>query len=544
MAKINMIADILTLASYVVDNIRRQNYSDAGIGQKQIINKFAQLLGLMSDDVIEQVKGVLIELMDAQERKDYVLFADVLELQMTPVLLDYQLFLLEEKEIEFDDNVFDSNIKLLEVNNFELARLVKEDRQWLGELSVEYSSSGYFTLKVTSNEGELYFHSNVNPRIEGKILAEEYYDVDIDEYIVYGLSLGYHINALLDIDDGISIDIIEPRLDVICAAMHCMDMSRLLTNERVTITYDPGYSKMSKIINDRKKMVIHYPTMRSIRDDKIRLSLQKYFIHESGVRKYLVKFKNNFRENIKNVNGYVDELRPLFAGKNAVLVAAGPSLDKNVHLLKKVSEGVLIVAVGTVYHKLIKLGIEPDYVVVLDSQESTAKQFEDLYDMNVPVLIASTAVKEVGMKYKGMKYLVCQRGYNKAEQYALEHNYTLYDTGGSVSTIMLDICLRLGCKEIAYIGLDLAYTNDRTHSKDTNDVCEIDDEDNIIKVEAIDGSMVNASRVFVIYREWMERRAKHEDAKGKLIDATEGGALIDGFRIENLASVLNRFSME
>ena len=533
------VSETLTLVEDIVREIRQQNYADSAHGQTML----SELLSGMVDDIpesyYEQFLNILTELMDTQTKGDYVLYADLLELELIPYLSDICIGLLEDKKPEEDFELCSSNYKCLKMKDRALYDIVEREngKTWQG--GVEYTSSGYLTCYVERGNNKYYMHTNNNPRLEAEIFARQYYSIEDDYYAVFGLGLGYHIQAMLELDDGIYIDIIEPDIGMICCAMKNMDMSWLWDNERVRLIYDPTYIKWQESLKRCQTFVIHYPSMICVEDDTVKLQLQKFFIRDSGMRKNKTIFKNNFRENIVNCNGYVDELKDEFEGKNAVLVAAGPSLDKNVELLNRLPVNTLIVAVGTVYRKLMNLGISPDYVVFLDAGTSIRGQIDGLENTDIPIIIASTATKQIGIDYKGKKYMVCQRGYDMAEQYATERGYQLYETGASVSTIALDICIRLGCREIAVIGLDLAFTGGQSHSKDTLNNHAVDIDENDCEVISWDGELIKTNKLFLIYKDWMEKRGIQEDAKGKLIDATEGGAYIKHWRKDSLNNILN-----
>jgi hypothetical protein len=210
--------------------------------------------------------------------------------------------------------------------------------------------------------------------------------------------------------------------------------------------------------------------------------------------------------------------------------------------LRQLPENTIVVAVGTVFRKLVNLGISPDYVVFLDAQPHLYhSQVEGLEQQKIPILCGSTACKKVAASYQGEKYLVCQNGYDEAEKFAGERGYRTYDTGGSVSTIALDICLKLGCKSIAFIGLDLAYTDNLTHASGTADKAAEDGE-NGEWVLAADGGKIRASKLFIIYREWIERKAASVQGKVSVIDATEGGALKKGLRRLTLREVFEEWT--
>lgn len=541
---IELIAQGLTMAENCVSYLRRQNLH-AGLRRinilsKQIIQIVEQMVGQAAvlhgwgyEVDINYVTSIVSGITNAQEQQDYILVADLLELQLRPMLLQLQEILIANCDTLLQGDLLETNLEGLAAKDKELADNIRIHS--LGESCVvEPTSSGLLTMAVTDDTGTYYFHSNVNPVTEGRIFAEEYYSIDHSHYVVFGLGLGYHIRALLALDDGIYVDIIEPDMEIIKTAFSVMDMTWLNSNQRIRLIWDAGYQRWQELLKEQRCLVIHYPSLRHIKDTDVKLQLEKFFIHDSGVRNMQIQLENNFRDNIVNCSEYVDVLQPEFQGRNAVIVAAGPSLDKNVELLKNKPENTIVVAVGTVFRKMINLGIQPDFVVFLDAQPHLYDmQLAGLENMNIPILCVSSACKKVAEAYRGKKYLVCQQGYDRAENYARERGFQTYETGGSVSTIVLDLCIRMGCKNIAYIGLDLAFTENRTHAADTASYTE-ESQDDKIMVPAVGGGMVPTSKVFILYREWIERRVARESGKVQIIDATEGGALKKGLESKTL----------
>lgn len=533
------LSEILTIVENIIIEIRRQNYANALQKQIDLSEKLLKVAGMVPEVHSEELFCVLFEIMNAQTREDYVLYADLLELNLLPFLSKLTIEFIGDNTPQPNEQLYSSNLNELSKRNHKLYEICQNYDKSRDDIVVEFSSSGYLTCRIGCGEDIYYLHSNANPVIEAEIFANQYYNTSDDCYVVFGLGLGYHIQAMLNLDDGIYIDVIEPNIGMLIEAMKYVDMRWLWMNKRIRLIYDSNYSAWQESLKKCQTFAIHYPSMQCVQDETIKLQLQKFFVRDSGMRKYKNLFKSNFRENILNCDAYVDELKTYFEGKNAILVAAGPSLDKNIELVRNLPPNTLLIVVGTVYKKLINMEISPDCVVFLDSQPRNIRQINGLNMMEIPIIIASTATKKIGSTYSGKKYLVCQRGYDKAEEYAQQHDYSLYESGGSVSTIMLDICIRLGCKEMAFIGLDLAYTMDKSHSDDTLDKRIVDSDEDVCTTISSNGEIIKTSKLFLIYKEWMEKRALEPDAKGKLIDATEGGAYLENWRMEPLDAVLS-----
>lgn len=389
-------------------------------------------------------------------------------------------------------------------------------------------------------QGMYYYHSNVNPEKEAVDFANYYYDICSDSYVIWGLGLGYHVREMFRLDTGISMQVFESDMDVIYHCLIAVDMSGVMTNGRLVLVYDPDFTRIiSTLENIKENFIIHYPSLRHIENERIREQMEMFFIRDSGKRNTAVLFENNSRENFKNYDGYVDALRPAFEGKDVVIVAAGPSLDKNVELLKNKKSNMVILSVGTAFRKLIQLGIEIDYMIATDANPRTYGHIRGFEEQQVPMLYLSTTYKGYAMNYQGPKYLICQNGYDRAEELAQKNGWNLYETGGSVSTTALDVCISLGAKSIAFIGLDLAYTDNMAHASGTSSRVGVGMED-MQQVPAIGGGTVAASKLFMIYSRWIENRIKKADVTMPVYDATEGGAIVKGLRITTLEEYIGQ----
>ncbi len=400
------------------------------------------------------------------------------------------------------------------------------------------TSSGEYTLAVEGKEGWKYLHSNGKPYEEARHLAKSWFDGEHFDYVVYGLGLGYHIAALLQIDAAIRVKVLEADANIIYLAENYGGVRAWKDSGRLEIIEDPNFTELVRITNnlDGECFVIHYPSMALVRNIHYRNELEHYFIEYSSAQTQITRLMGNFVRNQKYFGREVTELREQFEERTAYIIAAGPSLDKNMEELKQLSGKKIMVSTGTVLKKLLKEGIRPDYVIVTDAGAATYVQTKDLEETGVPLLYLPTVYERVLAEYPGETYLVCQSGFKKSEQYAWEQGYPLYETGGSVTTTALDICIRLGCRRIVFVGLDLAYTGNRNHAADTAYSRAVSQGE--LFVTDIYGEQVATGKNLDIYRRWIEKRISREDTAGiEFIDATEGGAKIEGTRIMKLKDV-------
>ena len=528
----------------IIYYFRIQNYDQALRRLAGVTGELSLLIEELLEDIVyissniypieaEYILNVLNGLLKAQESKDYIYLVDLFEIHVIDLLAKLQEGILVQFGLPFDENKYLDNINAiseLKLDFISELKPLKETAELLGNgYSIDPTSSGLPTLAIETEEERYYLHSNHRVENEAFILANSWYNLEKDTYIVYGLGLGYHIIELANLDDNITIEVYESDMNIINLACMFADLKGIIKRPNVRLIYDPKFIKLiAKIskLEENEDFVLHYPSVRNIKDSRIREELESYFIQQSSVRNQIHLLNGNFKCNIKNFDYSVEQLKNDFQDKDLYIIAAGPSLDKNYKKLKNVGDEGIILATGTVFRKLLNEGMVPDYVIVTDANKRVYAQIRGIEDNTVPMLFLSTAYRGFAEKYKGDKYIIMQKGYNKAEDFASNNDFEIYETGGSVATTALEIGIRLGCRRIIFYGLDLAYTDDYVHASGTSRRDFLDSND-LIETVDIYGNTIKTTKVLNIYRKWIEDRIKNiKDVE--IIDATEGGVKIKG----------------
>lgn len=483
---------------------------------------------------ISQEKEQLLQttslLLEAQEQQDYLLLADYLELSLQPILG----VLLS---IARNTNELLNQIDYRQINTSIFPEYPKGEAGYVYQ--VEPTQQGPLTVKISSESGSFYLHSNVNPWKDAARWVQTYGEDKTEEYAVLGLGLGYHVISLWKRTQGaIPVHVYESDASILALAERYQDFSAC-QGKNLYIHYDPELTMlMKKLSANTATLAIHHPSLRNIRKSVQKDALERFFIADSSRRKQAKYLYANFTSNCKADVRPVDELQEDFKGKDVFLIAAGPSLDKNVALLKERRDKSIVLAVGTVFRKLMRMGIAPDYVIVTDANERIIWQVYVHRNEQIPLLVLSSAYHQLCTEYKGPKYMIFQRDFPPAEEYAEKHGCMLFETGGSVSTTALDVCIRLQAARIIFLGLDLAFTDNLAHASGTSNRA-VADQDTLQPVKAYDGGVVYADHKFNMYAQWIEERLQQEDAKQiPVINATEGGRYIAGMEYRTLQDVL------
>lgn len=515
-----------------------------GVILTELINHRTEIngraLALYGPEIVDEttITAELKGLLAVMEQKDYVLMTDILNLQIKPFLESLIMPLSSlAKEAQPEEN----EDALLRITGYEY-----ENDGWIYRM--EPTSSGLLTLSVTDSEGTYYLHSNANPYAAAKLMIGQYYDVRASRYVIYGLGLGYHVLALLEESHGlVPVTVYESDEVIIELARRMVDLS-LYEGRCLEIIYDPDLAGFSEAASSGT-IIIHYPSLRNIRNSDIRERMRQLFVQDSSVRNQIGEMLANLRYNLEHIEKSVDAIRPVIEGRDVILVAAGPSLDVNIEELKRIAQGdrlpkrdkPVLICVGTAFRKLMWTGIIPDYVAFLDASERIRAQIGEFENASVSALIASTATLTITRDYAGDKYLICQQGMTEAERYAAENGYEIYESGGSVATVIMDIAVKMNASRVITVGLDLAYTRNKYHADGAGRSSVIGNLDGLVEIVSQDGSMLYTSRSMKMYQEWFEKYVSEHSSTGtEFIDATEGGALINGMKNMRLEDAFSR----
>ena len=525
--------ECLILIPEIVNLFRRQFYFK---GNKRLVSLMSQLNDI-SETVVTQNQPEMSQeewietlraILEAQRNRDYILLADILEGDLLPYLQKLQMALQAAVRIE-QPTFWQQNVNAVRtVDNILYQSLLQYDwHNTSGKYQLVTAINGQVSLKAGGPRGEICMHSMVNPQWDAEVFADSILEQENFHYIVFGMGLGYHIRALLERDSRNKVTVLVNEFEILYYAFTYLDWSLYLREERLQIVYEADTAKLlSSLKQDRGKSVfaIHYPSVRCVENENIRETLEDYFVSMSSMREQQQLLDTNFEQLQKMKLPECEEVSHIFDGKILVLVGGGPSVDNEMESIKKYRSRISLVLVGTVARKFIEAGIRPDAIVISDPQEHMKRQIQGLDTQGIPLLLLCTASAEIVPYYEGDVYIVYQQGYEKAERLAHREGYRCFQTGGSVSTLALDMGISMGAEKVILVGMDMAYTGLRSHAGGIGR--EIKDDTELRRVIGTDGNYVYTSKNLDIYRKWIERRIA--GLKYPVIYNTAKGARISG----------------
>lgn len=264
----------------------------------------------------------------------------------------------------------------------------------------------------------------------------------------------------------------------------------------------------------------------------------------------LKRFKDSASRNvIANLHilrhcNLVDELSHILPKSvPVIIVSAGPSLDKNIELLKKAKGHSLIFAVDTAMKYLMEHNIMPDLGITVEPIKPMANYADDRC-FDVPHIFDCESNPEIVSRERGRIFIYNCRDYVKRilEAAGVEVAADVA-SGGSVATAAFAICYQLQMQTIIMIGQDLAYQGTATHAGGVESA-GINGDIGYETVDGIDGGQVRTRSDWKGYLRWFENGIKvinEQKLDMTVVDATEGGALIHGSHVMSLETAIDRY---
>ncbi|MFG6683141.1 motility associated factor glycosyltransferase family protein, partial [Campylobacter jejuni] len=221
----------------------------------------------------------------------------------------------------------------------------------------------------------------------------------------------------------------------------------------------------------------------------------------------------------------------------AIIVSTGPSLTKQLPLLKKYANKATIFCADSSYPILAKHGIKPDYVLSLERIPLTSEFFNNdfgEFDKDIMFIVKSVTHPHT-IKYlqKNNRAFILVSTYASFIQYLKLDYFGYFNMGFSVAHMACYLSLHLNHKNIIFIGQDLAYAeNGNSHPDDYQNSANYESQmyEHIL-TEAYGGKeKIKTHHVWLMFKRNLEQDVqkiqKYLDTK--VYNCTEGGARIKG----------------
>lgn len=462
-----------------------------------------------------------------------------------------------------DNEIFNKNFSALKDKYPALASMIKKNRIEESCNKVIHADTGEPNLLVAKNNKFIMLYDNSSPYEYCKTFFEGMKIAYAPIVLFFGFGLGYHLHMFTQLyankADVKKIMIFEGDVNIFHLAMEMTDFSHLI--KHTDIHFFVGGDPRDAISQIRKEILTDKGAFYQLRSTKVIPLPANILLNDNYYREALNTTRMAFRQqmilagndttdsfvgidnllsNIKNIvsNPGISQLKDKFKGRPAVTVAAGPSLEKNMHLMRNIRDRALIISCDASLLPLMKRNIRPHMTVTLERTAGTDMFFENVLDFDGIYLTACPLVHPRFYDAKAKKIIVF-RPFSHFNWFHLDKGVLF--TGPAVSNMAFKVAEYLGCDPIIMIGQDLAFGEDGdTHVKDMR----FGDRDDYyhtetVEVEGNDGRSVKTSRTWEIFKMAHEEDISYYN--GLCINATEGGAKIRGAQVMTFADAIKKY---
>ena len=436
-----------------------------------------------------------------------------------------------------------------------------------GRILLELGARGAWTGRWVRGNRRVLLHSAYDPGVEARTAFEEQDYRLFSSVLLIGGGLGYHWQeALQHTQRGCVVYVCEPDIGMLAAALSVTDLAPMLntgdlvfiwgTLEEMRGQLNRQWNDLTKLAKLRKLQIVDFPPLKreepelcqAIHTMSVELAKYARFIVGNAIGDTLYGIMNTFYnlsyiENTPSLKKIADSFpHPV------VILAAGPSLDKNIQWIKEYQDRVTLFVVDTIVQKVLDAGIIPDAVFALERGEIVYEWFfEKLAPIpgNTLMFGASVVDPRVFNKFgdNGFAFLRSEDGMQ--QEFAKMTGEETIVMGLSVAHLAFSAARSLGMAPIVLVGQDLAYGDDgSTHSQNTHydEVEERPRTDEDQWIEGYYGQPVRTTKTWKVFRDWFELEIAHTEAT--VLNATEGGARIHGAQELSLRDVLDQYTTD
>lgn len=322
--------------------------------------------------------------------------------------------------------------------------------------------------------------SKVHPLEEAKRLVDGIDLVEHAAIVVLGFGAGWHVRRLAERSEKSTLLVVyEPDLALLRGVLEQIDHSAWMREALLLfVTEADDRAALGAKLNGAEAIlgqgvhVLEHPASRErLNADGGAARFTRCFSeHVDAARTTLATTLMRSVDTVRNLLGNIDhyaggagiaDLEGAAAGWPAVIVSAGPSLHRNMHLLAApgVRERCVIIAVQTALQPLLKAGIRPHFVTALDFHEISRRFYEDLDAgmLRDVTLVADPKVHPVVVDVFPGAVRMCGNGF--LDKALGDEARPMGDlrAGATVAHLAMYLARHMGCDPVAMIGQDLGF---------------------------------------------------------------------------------------
>ncbi|MFO7731155.1 MAG: 6-hydroxymethylpterin diphosphokinase MptE-like protein [Spirochaetia bacterium] len=409
-----------------------------------------------------------------------------------------------------------------------------------------------------------YIHSKHNPYREAARLLDNNSESLSRACIFFGFGLGYQIEEFFRrFPQGEAI-IVEQSPELFLKALTARDFTSLF-NEKTSLligleTVDLK-AALSPLISRNHTVIPLQPITQtapeyySLAHSIVEAERSRKRVNSTTVERFGRRWIRNLAQNLNTmaIAGNLNQLRDLFQGVPALVIAAGPTLDAVLSDLKQLQQRMVLIATDTSLRALLRNGVTPDFTLVVDPQYWNTRHLDGL-DLQGTILISESAThpRVFQHSYRALFFsgsVFPLGGYLEPGEEA-PHKL---GAGGSVTTTAWDFARYIGADGIYLSGLDLGFPEKRTHYRGSFFEQLLFTHSNRFSPyeglifnylhsgdpfyhENYGGGLTLTDRRLIIYRQWFEEQIAKDS--GNTFTLSPKGVKIPGIQVATISQLM------
>ncbi|WP_230095760.1 motility associated factor glycosyltransferase family protein [Campylobacter jejuni] len=382
-----------------------------------------------------------------------------------------------------------------------------------------------------------------------------------DKYLLYpvlyfyGFGNGILFKALLQNKNHQHIVVFEKDIEIIWIMFHILDFSNELQSARLMVlqTSSLDIEFFSNFCSSKPffqfsriyflELMSHY--YERFHEDILGLNKKL----AENFKNSIVSYGNDPLDALQGIEQFVYNLPQMIThpsykellskrkgiSDTAIIVSTGPSLTKQLPLLKKYANKATIFCADSSYPILAKHGIKPDYVLSLERIPLTSEFFNNdfgEFDKDI-VFVCAGVVHPKTIEYLKNKTFIITQKILAFPYYINLKNFCYAAVGFSVAHMAYEFATHLSHKNIIFIGQDLAYAEDGfSHTKDYSNLDKHEghfqrDKGKFQCLAYGGNGKAESSEVWTMFRFFLQDTISR-NIISTTYNCTEGGARIEG----------------
>lgn len=340
---------------------------------------------------------------------------------------------------------------------------------------IEQARNGYETLAIWHDEKLIQIHSKYDPQREVDTFLQRFDQLtDSPHIFIIGIGLGYHIAQLVARNPSVKLTIYEPNEAILFNYLQKNKLTENILELFVSLHDIKNLEHLAKNFVDKTVTMI-WPAYTRLYAEEIQetqLNLVKLLKHTRDSLGLTVRFQHrwmmnsllNYPKTIKTSNIISVEYQEIFDDKPVIIVAAGPSLNEELQLLKTIKEegSAYIFAVGSAINALLHAQITPHAVFSYDPTAMNQKVIQKIKDeniTNIPLVFGTSVGCETLMHYPGkLVHMVTSADTLTSNILRISPKVIIEDSP-SIAVMTLQVVKKLNMAPIILAGQNLGYVN-------------------------------------------------------------------------------------